>query len=650
MHTLVFKKVLMQSAELGAVNCLPDMMNDNYIHASISVSERVTEEERENIGKGMIPTLLPYMVQDGYDRSRTEKEFDAAILENEYLKATFIPQLGGRLWSLYDKKAGKELLYANDVFQPCNLALRNAWFSGGVEWNVGIKGHNPLTCSPMFAQQVTDHSGNPMLRMYEYERIRGVSYSLTVKLEEDMLLVHVNIENTEKCDKYMYWWSNIAVEETPDTRVIVPAEDSFYCMYDEGAYRLDVMHMPCLDGVDVSYTKNLARSRDFFYKIPPKEDKWITALDKNGYGLMQLSTSELIGRKTFAWGQGNGGKHWNQWLSDCGKSYIEIQAGLLKTQLEHFVMKGESTISFTEGYTAMSADPRVIHADYFQAQKLVKELSAEKRLRVKQADFTISERGKIYYLGSGYGALQNMISDQPVSAVDDYCEDSLGKEQEMWVKLLKTGVFTEPEPLHPIISYVNGKKWIALLQDAADGWHKYYQLGVLYYQEGDRKAAEEAFEKSLAFAENPWAYRNLAQLKKISGDHLGAVADMRRAVNLKKDYIPLLVNAAESMLAAKCYEEWINLYHSLDKGIQNNGRVRMFYAAALHAVGKNEEARKIITPDFVVADIKEGEFSLSRLWVDIYREWMRKEGIKETTDEAVLEKYPLPQSLDFRMH
>ena len=72
-----------------------------------------------------------------------------AVLENEFLRATVALDLGGRLLSLYDRRAGRELLYVNPVVQPANLALRNAWFSGGVEWNIGTRpladddGHAP---------------------------------------------------------------------------------------------------------------------------------------------------------------------------------------------------------------------------------------------------------------------------------------------------------------------------------------------------------------------------------------------------------------------------------------------------------------------------------------------------------------------------
>ena len=146
-----FEDYKMPAGAMGEMNPLPDIKNVSYIHAGYQMTDKISEDEKTYLGKGMISTMLPYMMQDNYDRDRKDRNFKAAILENDYIKAVFLPEIGGRLWSLYDKKLGKELLYVNPVFQPCDLALRNAWFSGGVEFNVGIKGHNPLTCSPLFA-------------------------------------------------------------------------------------------------------------------------------------------------------------------------------------------------------------------------------------------------------------------------------------------------------------------------------------------------------------------------------------------------------------------------------------------------------------------------------------------------------------------
>ncbi|MDY5231128.1 MAG: DUF5107 domain-containing protein [Eubacteriales bacterium] len=47
-----------------------------------------------------------------------------------------MPEFGGQLWSLWDKKLSRKLLYVNSAFQPANLAIRNAWFSGGKEHNM----------------------------------------------------------------------------------------------------------------------------------------------------------------------------------------------------------------------------------------------------------------------------------------------------------------------------------------------------------------------------------------------------------------------------------------------------------------------------------------------------------------------------------
>ena len=66
-------------------------------------------EENDNlfIGYGLVPNIMPHTMQDNYERTEEELLFESAVLENEYLKAEFLPEAGGRLWSLRDKQSGR---------------------------------------------------------------------------------------------------------------------------------------------------------------------------------------------------------------------------------------------------------------------------------------------------------------------------------------------------------------------------------------------------------------------------------------------------------------------------------------------------------------------------------------------------------------
>lgn len=653
MTTLSFEKFKVKGANMGEASCLPDIKNDDYLRATLNIDESVPEEDRKYIKKGGINSLIPYHIQNGYDRARVDLEFDAAILENEYLKATFVTELGGKLWSLYDKKADREILYANDVFQPCNLALRNAWSSGGVEWNVGMRGHNPYACSPLFAEELKDEDGSPVLRMFEYERIRGVAYSITAKLEKDVLLIHPIIENTSDEDVNMYWWSNIAVEETENTRVIVPATKCLMSGYIEGIHAIKQVDIPYTDETDVSYSTRLHQARDFFYKIPENEKKWITAVDEGGYGLVQLSTMELTGRKLFTWGSGTGGKHWNKWLTESMGNYIEIQAGILKTQFEHFPMPKRSTLSWTEGYSSISVDPEIAHGkDYIAAIDIVKNNIKEKQSIVENAGFDIKGKGKLMYMGSGWGAIENMLRTTPVSNIVDFPKDSIDDECKVWLELIEKKTLTAPEPDKPLKSHIKGRVWLDLLERAEDNWFKYYHSGIVRYAEGDTDGAYSDFVKSNELLENVWSLRNIAQIEKNEyGNYDKAIAYMKKAISLKNDYRPLWVNYCESLFAKEMYKEWIEVFEKeVPEILRENERLRMLYAFALSKSERFEEAIDILLDNFILPDVKEGEYSISHIWVAAHRRKMENAGYLNPTEEQVFEKYPLPESLDFRMH
>ena len=668
MSTLEFKDYVIPSAEIYEENCMPDIGNVRYIHGKYSVDKNVSEEDARYIGKGMINTLLPYTLQDNYGRERKDRAFHAAILENENLKAVFLPELGGRLWSLYDKKLGRELLYVNPVYQPANLALRNAWFSGGVEFNIGIRGHNPLTCSPMHAVRMEGKDGMPVLRMYEYERIRGVAYRMDYCLPDgaQTLYMRVTIENTEDKEKYMYWWSNIAVPETPDTRVIVPCKDALQTFYREGCSMVDTVPIPHPKGddFDCSYPAYGPNSRDYFFRIPKESKKWVAAAEADGKGLLQFSTHELKGRKLFLWGRGRGGRNWNRWL--CGKDnnpYVEIQAGLAQTQYEHIPMPGKTAWSWVEGYTALNCAPDALHGDYQDAVVAVNDylgtlMPGEDAMRALFEDLKPVET---LMHGSGWGCVENLLRNavgkDAISGELPFDTATIGEKEALWHTFLTTGEMPETDLNEPPCSHMVSADILPLMekQIAAGKAHAalYLHYGTALYANERVDEAYKAYEQSLACKENAWAYRNLSMIEKNERGALDKAMEwMHKALACNRTDRGLILNAAQLMLAAEKYEEWVSLFAQLDEKLRSNGRLQLYTAIALIRLERYEEAAGIIHAEFVLNDIEEGEVSLSAVWFDLYRHLIT--GAPEDADEAALmalveEQFPLPAHLDFRM-
>lgn len=655
-----FESFTLPAADLGEQNPLPDIKNVSYIHADYELTSAIDEQEKRHIGKGMIPTLIPYRTQDGYNRDKRMRSFRTAVLENDHIRAIFVPELGGRLWSLYDKDLERELLYVNPVFQPGNLALRNAWFSGGVEFNVGIKGHTPLTCSPMYVS-VDETDTGEVLRLYEYERIRGVVYSISAWLPDDAntLYIRCRIENADDAWKDMYWWSNIAVPETPNTRVIVPSREAFRCFYNADHYVLDKQTIPYQDDTDVSFPANIPSSRDFFYKLPETSSKWIAATERDGKGLLQCSTARLIGRKLFVWGQSTGGRHWNEWLSEKGSSYIEIQAGLAHTQLEHIPMPARTTWEWVEAYTALDCDPNKLYGDYNGAINTVNDY-VKKRVGDPNAltfptDNSIRHSRSIS-VGSGWGTLEELSRGERISSL--VFSNKTDPEIAPWLQLLEHGTFPCPDPNDPPVSYVRGAAWADRLRTLPkQTWHSQLHLGVILYAEGDLDGARKAWESSVSLCPSAWGYRNLAMLHKNELNDVKTGAELLlTAFSLKPNCRALCVEVASLLTESGRDEEWLSLYETLSDSLKANSRLRLFRAIALIHTDRPEQAAEIVNQNFILPDIKEGELSVSAVWFDLYRRLYAKEcGVIYDPNNAKLiaaadEKYPLPRSLDFRMH
>jgi len=102
------------------------------------------------------------------------------------------------------------------------------------------------------------------------------------------------------------------------------------------------------------------------------------------------------------------------------------------------------------------------------------------------------------------------------------------------------------------------------------------------------------------------------------------------AVRLEPGCVPLLVEAAEHLLATDRAGECIALIDQAPAEVRRRGRVGLQRCRALLAVGRIEEARAVLDGELEVADLREGE-TLGSLWRQAYAE------------------RPLPRRYDFGM-
>jgi hypothetical protein len=69
------------------------------------------EENRNPVFRSQygVAHIYPYTLQDHIDFEVKDKQYKALFLENAYLKVSVIPDLGGRVYSVYDKISEREV-------------------------------------------------------------------------------------------------------------------------------------------------------------------------------------------------------------------------------------------------------------------------------------------------------------------------------------------------------------------------------------------------------------------------------------------------------------------------------------------------------------------------------------------------------------
>ena len=417
------------------------------------------------------------------------------------LRATVALDLGGRLLSLHDLQADRELLYVNPVVQPANLALRNAWFSGGVEWNIGTRGHSPTTMDTLHAARVEGPDGEPMLRLWEWERLRGVVFQVDLWMPPSSRRAarpHPHPQPQRHCRCRC---TGGRTRRSPPGRT--PG-----CSPPQHGRSAPSTRAPCAssaspdDGDDVTFPSRHVQAADFFFDIGSGQRPWIAAVDGDGTGIAHVSTARAP--RPQAVRLGNGPRRaalaavavprWRRGVRrDPGRAGTDPvraphDAGAGRVELDRGVRRDRRRPPAQPRW-ALGRRSRPRRWRPSTSLVPVDQLDALAPSRPERSPTVPAET---LATGSGWGALERLRREASGETwFDDagtpFPDDSLGPDQEPWLELLRTGRLPSQPPDCPPRSYVVGGDWEARLAAAPPTWLTDYLRAVLAHGRGDRR-------------------------------------------------------------------------------------------------------------------------------------------------------------------
>ncbi|HVO10792.1 MAG TPA: DUF5107 domain-containing protein [Vicinamibacteria bacterium] len=278
--------------------------------------------------------VYPYPLLDQLGDRREERSYRALWLENEYLKLSVLPELGGRIFSAEDKTDGYAFFYGQHVIKPALIGMAGAWISGGVEWNV-MHHHRATTFMPVQSAIVENADGSRTVWVGETEwrhRMRWV-VGLTLRKGRSVLEAQVRMFNRTPLPNSVLYFANPAVHANEQYEVLFPPDvawATFHAKVDFAPWPLARGPFVGIDyppGTNLGLWKNHPHPVSFF--VYHSDLDFLGGYDHGRQaGVVHVADHETVpGKKFWTWGNGPDGRMWDRILTDEDGPYIELMTG-----------------------------------------------------------------------------------------------------------------------------------------------------------------------------------------------------------------------------------------------------------------------------------------------------------------------------------
>ena len=252
--------------------------------------------------QGSSGRVYPYPVVHAISDTKTDREYIALYLENEYLKVCILPELGGRIWSAVDKADDYEFIYHNHVVKPALAGLTGAWVMGGIEFS---RRHQDAFHMVNY-RTGKNEDGSCTVYLQNEDRQSGARNSTKITLHPDRAYIEIvgQLYNGTCLPQPSFWGVNITVAADENTRTIFPP-----------------------DAEIIRRKKNLRTSR---CRVENSAYDFIGSYD---YGremgtLCVADHHTAPGKRRFTRGSGENGQAWERSLTDADGPCVELMSGV----------------------------------------------------------------------------------------------------------------------------------------------------------------------------------------------------------------------------------------------------------------------------------------------------------------------------------
>ncbi|MDE5997529.1 MAG: DUF5107 domain-containing protein [Muribaculaceae bacterium] len=285
--------------------------------------------------QGSSGVVYPYKVIESISNEKTDHEWNAVFIENEYIKVMVLPELGGRIQMAYDKIKKRHFVYYNHVIKPALVGLAGPWISGGIEFN-WPQHHRPSTYMPVDCTIEENSDGSVTVWVGEVERMfhqKGMA-GFTLRPGCAYLEIKGVLYNPTDLPQTFLWWANPAVSVNEHYRSVFPPDIN--AVFDHG--KRAVSSFPIATGtyykMDYSAGVDIANYKNIF--VPTSYMGVNSKYDfEGGYefdaqaGMLHVASHHVSpGKKQWTWGNGDFGRAWDRNLTDEDGPYIELMAGV----------------------------------------------------------------------------------------------------------------------------------------------------------------------------------------------------------------------------------------------------------------------------------------------------------------------------------